>query len=328
MNTKIVYALVSNDNDIYLEQTLVSIYSLRLYNSDAKVILVVDEDTDKTIQGKRSEILKYINEKISVKVPKQYSQVQRSRYLKTTLRQYISGDYLFIDSDTIITSKLNEIDSFPYEIGAVKDYHLNLKEIPGFKELQKKAQIINWNITDKDIAYFNSGVIVAKDTPTVHQLYKTWHSIWLESIQKKLNVDQPSLGKANAECNYPIKELDGIWNCQILMRGLKYLHQAHIIHYFSSTRSFTNNTQQQPIYFFLATEIFYDIKKLGYISETLSNQIKNAQSAFSFNYEIYYGKNLDFTKTTICKISRHIYFHYPRLFNFIENIIKFFFKKS
>lgn len=327
MNTKIVYALVSNDNDIYLEQTLVSIYSLRLYNSDAKVILVVDEDTDKTIHGKRSEILKYIDEKIIIKVPKQYTQIQRSRFLKTTLRQHIIGDYLFIDSDTIITSELNGIDTFPYEIGAVKDYHLNLKEIPGLKEIQRRAKIINWNITDKDIIYFNSGVIIAKDTPCVHQLYATWHSIWLESIEKKLNFDQPSLGKANAECNYPIKEIDGIWNCQILMRGLKYLHKAHIIHYFSSMSSFAYDSQQ-PIYFFLTKGIFHEIKDLGYIPETLIKQIKNAQSAFSTNYEIYYGKNLSFTNTTVCKLCKRIYFNYPRVFNSIENIIKFLFNKK
>lgn len=34
MKTKIIYVLVSNENDCYLEQALVSIYSLRLYNPD------------------------------------------------------------------------------------------------------------------------------------------------------------------------------------------------------------------------------------------------------------------------------------------------------
>lgn len=38
MKTKIIYVLVSNENDCYLEQALVSIYSLRLYNPDAKFV--------------------------------------------------------------------------------------------------------------------------------------------------------------------------------------------------------------------------------------------------------------------------------------------------
>ena len=32
MKTKIVYVVVSDDADFYLEQTLVSVYSARLYN--------------------------------------------------------------------------------------------------------------------------------------------------------------------------------------------------------------------------------------------------------------------------------------------------------
>lgn len=41
MKTKIIYVLVSNENDCYLEQALVSIYSLRLYNPDANLLLLV-----------------------------------------------------------------------------------------------------------------------------------------------------------------------------------------------------------------------------------------------------------------------------------------------
>jgi len=44
MKTKIIYVLVSNENDCYLEQALVSIYSLRLYNPDANLLLLVDEE--------------------------------------------------------------------------------------------------------------------------------------------------------------------------------------------------------------------------------------------------------------------------------------------
>lgn len=158
MNTKIVYAVVSNEKDIFLEQTLLSVYSLRLYNPEAHVILVVDEDTNKTIQGKRSEILKYITEKIIVKVPKEYTQVQKSRYLKTTLRQNIKGDFLFVDSDTIITDSLSEIDNLNIELGAVKDLHVNLDQNYGCKNIIKKALSIGFNPLSNNL-YFNSGVI-------------------------------------------------------------------------------------------------------------------------------------------------------------------------
>jgi len=39
-------------------------------------------------------------------VPEELNQVQRSRYLKTTLRSILTGDYLFVDTDTVFASLL------------------------------------------------------------------------------------------------------------------------------------------------------------------------------------------------------------------------------
>jgi len=49
---KFLYILVSNEKDIYYEQTLVSVLSLRHYNPDAFVTLLVDDKTDKTLKDK------------------------------------------------------------------------------------------------------------------------------------------------------------------------------------------------------------------------------------------------------------------------------------
>ena len=121
MKTKIVYTLVSDAADTYLEQALLSVYSLRLYNPHIVVSLVVDQETGKTISGGRAEIKKYVTDIVEVEVPLEYSKVQKSRYLKTNLRKLIRGDYLFIDCDTIICGSLEGIDRFDVEIGMVAD---------------------------------------------------------------------------------------------------------------------------------------------------------------------------------------------------------------
>ena len=53
MNTKIVYTLVSDDSDTYLEQALLSVYSLRIHNPRAIVELAVDQFTAMTLVDKR-----------------------------------------------------------------------------------------------------------------------------------------------------------------------------------------------------------------------------------------------------------------------------------
>ena len=89
MKTKIVYVVVSDDADFYLEQTLVSVYSLRLYNPETRVVLIVDDKTNDTLIGKRAKILEYISDKVVVNIPAKYTKKERSRYLKTTIRQHI-----------------------------------------------------------------------------------------------------------------------------------------------------------------------------------------------------------------------------------------------
>ena len=116
MKTKIVYVVISDEDDYYLEQALVSVYSVRLYNPNSQILLLIDSETNATIVGKREAILQYVSQKIVIDVPKQYSKMQKSRFLKTTLRQYIEGDFLFIDSDTIITGDLSDIDDISFDI--------------------------------------------------------------------------------------------------------------------------------------------------------------------------------------------------------------------
>lgn len=90
MKTKIIYVLVSNENDCYLEQALVSIYSLRLYNPDANLLLLVDEETSRTLEnGIRKLILNYVSKLVIVDVPFHYSKQQKSRYIKTSLRSQV-----------------------------------------------------------------------------------------------------------------------------------------------------------------------------------------------------------------------------------------------
>lgn len=170
MKTKIVYAVSSDESDSYLEQALLSVFSLRKHNADAFVELVVDQDTDATITGKRREILKYIDNKVVVNIPEEYNKLCRSRWLKTSLREHVKGDFLYIDNDTIITDDLSEIDSYGFSIGAVINAHVLFslrKEERYAKKIMKNAPHEGWNCSE-DTPFFNGGVLLVKDTTESH----------------------------------------------------------------------------------------------------------------------------------------------------------------
>lgn len=232
MKTKIVYIVVSDENDSYLEQALVSVWSAQVKTPDAHVSLIVDQHTNQTLTGRRALILEYISEKIVVDVPEQYSKMQRSRFLKTTLRNHIDGNYLYVDSDTIICQSLSDVDALDMDIGAVLDLHVCLPKSICRKRIIENLSHIGMKRPDIDDRYFNSGVLFVRDTDIAYTLYDEWNRAWKHSISVGISTDQSSLAKADHICGNVIQELPGIWNAQITRDGIYALNDAYVFHYF------------------------------------------------------------------------------------------------
>lgn len=324
MRTVIVYIVVSDEHDIYLEQTCLSMHSLRLYNPGAKIIAVMDKCTEVTLYGNRKMILDYISEKIIVNPEGKFSKMQISRFIKTNLRKYVSGDYLFVDSDTIITSSLDEIDLCPYKLAAVKDGHCSLKEHQCYRKISKELNSVDCVLED-DI-YYNSGVLYVKDDEENYRFYESWHINWLCSGMKGIWIDQPSLAKTNAEFGCYIKELGSIWNCQIIRNGLPYLIEAKIIHYFSSIILKGNNVVP---YYFMKDEVYYEIKNNGKVPTYFNDLICHSKELFSPQIELISGDRVKILYTKQFYVLYIIFFSMPLIFSFFEffaNIIFCFLK--
>lgn len=235
MKTKIVYVLVSSPDDLYLEQTFVSVFTMKYHNPDAQITLLVDEATGNTLVDKRANIFQYITELKTVAIDDKYTNMQKSRILKTTVREHIDGDFLFVDSDTIICEPLDAIDDLNCEIGAVYDVHQKFENNYGKQYLSDRLiRYFDFNASLVE-EYFNSGVMFVKDTPTAHQFYHKWHDNWEIGANKGLSLDQTSLAVTDYQLGRVIVPISGIYNCQIRY-NINYLVDAKILHYFSSNQ--------------------------------------------------------------------------------------------
>ena len=302
MRTKIVYSLVSDSNDHFLEQLLISTYSVKLHNKEARTVLVIDEDSDKELTAERLKALVYVDEKIVVKTPK-LGKKSRSRWLKTSIRQIVKDDYLFIDTDTIITGDLSEIDNVDGRISAVLDRHLSLDKNQRGEAIVKQCRRSGWNPEKQDYQYFNSGVMLVKECPEAHELYKKWHDIWESSYNRGIDIDQPALGLANRQAGYLIKELDGTWNCQILGNGLRFMHDAKILHYYNSdSRTLLHSNP----FVFSDGQFQQRVKDTGFqLPEEIKEMIKTPHRQFAESYEIIANERLDaFTSQVTAFIMR------------------------
>lgn len=308
MKTKVVYALVSNETDLFLEQALLSVYSLRLYNPQAVVALVVDQETGKTISDSRAGIKKYVTEIIEVEVPSEFSKVQKSRYLKTNLRKLVEGDFLFIDCDTVICGSLEGIDRINVEIGMVADVNGNLLlddegviercHTAGFPDVQGKP-------------YFNSGVIYSRDTQNSHLLYERWYQLWQQSVANGVGYDQPALCQANVDCEKPIRELPGIWNCQFkYQNGYKSLNDALILHYYAN-----NGQGKRP---HSQDRVFEYIKEKGKIDHVVDKMVRHPKTTLYTVMTINDDKAFEYFNSDMI----YTYFNVPKAYRIALGVAK------
>lgn len=282
MKTQIVYVVTFNESSYFFEQVLISACSARLHNPDARIIIVTDNDSTKLITGWRKEIYKYVNEIKAFDLPDSLNNMQRSRRLKTSLRNIIEGDFIFIDTDTIICRPLDEIDNLKGNIFAVSDMHCPI-------ELSRSMLSIRHNfktagLDEPNGIYFNSGVMFVRDTEASRQFYEKWHSNWKELSTRNIFIDQVSLHKTNKESKEIINELPGEWNCQTEGNFLNFLSNSYIIHYYSFSKEDT-----KFMYFFKNQAIYEEIRKAKTITEGIYERIVNPRQAFTLDYLLLSG---------------------------------------
>ena len=274
MTTHIVYVLVSSDKDLYLEELWASLFSLRIYHPEAKVKVLVDTPTAERIR-QRPTLAEMITEVVTVQVPEHYSPKERSRQIKTTVRNIINEAFFFIDTDTIICKPLDNIDKITCDIAAVPDGHLPLSEHAFRKSVYDNVQrIFGEDISDSPY-WFNSGVMYVADNERTRQFYKMWNDNWTYStFQKRCSQDQPALVKTDKEYGYIIERLPDIFNSQIAL-SLKYYADAAIVHFWHM--DFIADQSYSP---FLDLSIYREIKEHGGITPHVEELICHCKSSF------------------------------------------------
>jgi hypothetical protein len=274
-NGKYVYVLTSSVNDTYYEQFLLSVASLRLHNPDANIIVLVDAKTKQNLVGRRTVYERYVSETKIISVPPEFSQKEASRWIKTSIHHYVTGDFLFIDCDTVIAANLAH-DFLPdIQAGAVLDTHVTLDRHHLRNHFQKEDINAGFASSLKTNARYNGGLVFCKDTSPARDFFEKWHTLWLEGRKKGCTQDMPSLNQANYETGNIITELDGSWNCQISHNGLPYLSNAKIIHYYA-----TSLVSCEPAYILASENILSSIKETGELPPDTLRLIENPKSAF------------------------------------------------
>lgn len=228
---QVVYVLTSTDKDPYLEQMWLSVRSLRRHNAHTKVVAVTDRVTYGALTPIRKEMLETVDEIIVVDLDPELSGKVRSRLLKTGLREIVEGDFLYIDTDTIIVDSLEQMDYLnQFDLAAVRDRNDDWDCIPCKDELIRvHSKAFDLTIVKE---WYNGGLLWAKDVPEVHRFYSLWDSYYRDGLAKGCSQDQPSLAYAQIDTGL-IAQLDDNWNVQSVFSPRLY-RSAVVFHYFAN----------------------------------------------------------------------------------------------
>ena len=315
MTTKIVYVLVSTEKDIYLEQAWASIYSLQYYNDNVNVVVVCDDRTATRIneQGPE-EFRKICGTVVSVPFEEIVSNRERSRWLKTNLRSLVTGDFLFLDTDTIVTDSLVELDSFEFDLGMVYAWHCKMVDRPNKNFVKKRVkQLFNIDLRD-ETDYFNSGVIYCKDTEGNHRFFKRRHEYWLMAKDKPKGIqDQQSLIVTVNELG-GVYVMSGDYNCQPVY-SMKHIATAKIVHFFNLK---WDNHEWSP---FCTDDFYLDIKSKGYISEEKKQIILSCRSTFISPALCIFGDDINVWRSAAFSFLRKLYKNHMFFYNILNKSI-------
>lgn len=278
MKTPVVYVLISSENDYFLEELWVSLFSFRIYHPLDKVLILTDQPTAARIE-KRQSLYKLISEIIVVNVPDDYNNRLRSRAIKTSVRNIIDGDFLTIDTDTIVCQPLDDIDSLTIKnIGMVPEMHGHFKEHLTYRFIVEELErIYNTDVSDAPY-WFNSGCMLVRDNAFTRGFFRKWHENWKHAtFDKNSSSDQRPLLKTDHDYGYVIEALPDVYNCQIAL-SIQYFHDAKILHLWHMRDDFFLDQTYSP---FTSKEIYKQLKFYNEITPKMICLIKNCKNSFN-----------------------------------------------
>jgi lipopolysaccharide biosynthesis glycosyltransferase len=224
-----VYVVCSEGNDFFAEMAAVSLSSLRMVSPFASVTVLIDKQTASINSSAVSALRSSSSFKI-IDCPGSDA-LARSRYLKTHLRKFVNGRFIFLDSDTIVLRSPDPIWEMDCDVAAVPDLSLSGKPLSSSEALPELFAKLEWTL--RPGPYLNSGVIYFSDSAAAYEMGEVFCSAWFvfQKTTGKMN-DQPAFNFAVSKVNPKLTVLPLSYNAQISMNAMTN-RDAIIIHYFS-----------------------------------------------------------------------------------------------
>ncbi|GHU70239.1 hypothetical protein FACS1894184_15410 [Clostridia bacterium] len=312
-----VYCLVSTKEDLYLEQTILSVSSLLYHNPNASVSVLVDQATYELVNT-ANQLSLFESIKIQlIEIPEHFDKRQRSRWLKTKTREIINGEFIFLDTDTLVIRKIDKLPVCDYGFVRLNNGNIDARTI---KDINIDAKICKF----EDVTFaecVNSGFFVSSDTAEARSFFREWHEKWLHSVKHGISRDQPALFQTIKNHKNDLTILHDKYNIQIDMSlGIPYIPYSEgiILHLL------LNRTKRDVLfrnYIFDYNCIWSKIKQIGILSDDI--KLLYEKPYLLNDNQLVFAKDsvhISFSKTELCKFFVLLYNRNSTIFRILNKL--------
>ncbi len=227
---RVVYALTSAGLDMHSATTRVSVASLRISNPRARAIIVCDPETNANIARTGDPLRSEVDEWVVRDTP-EGPPVFRNRFLKTSLRRWLDGPFLYLDGDTVVRGDLADLFHGDTDVAAAPNHSQDEIADQIWSGDREFFARMGWSIGTRP--FVNGGVIYLNDTSAARVFAEQWHDFWRASVAVGVTRDQPSLNAAIDATRPRVWLLPHRYNAQCRMNPSVSIN-AVIDHYYSA----------------------------------------------------------------------------------------------
>lgn len=249
---QLVFALTTTGADIFAAMTRVAVASLRHSNPGLAILIACDQESLAALQRERHPLIREADAWLGVETPPG-SAATRNRHVKTSLREIVSGRFLFLDSDVFVRGPLEQLFRLEEDIAAAPNHsrHIQHEQLPA--QDAEVIESLGWQVNPA--LYVNGGIIYYNDTPGARRFATAWHRHWkLSSRQLGQYRDQPALNAALHAENPRLHVLPHAYNLQVKWSG-EWQDQPIIWHY-----NYTSRDEMRTNFEILAAELQHGAK--------------------------------------------------------------------
>lgn len=227
---QVCYVVVGAGWDRHAQMAWLSAYSLRLQEPAARIVVVLEglsDEANRVVESRFSGLA----EEVLCRRSTLESPVAKNRFHRIALREYLSGDFLYLDSDTLVIAPLGDVMQCPADVGAVPDFNHDPAD-PWFPpELEQPFRSLGWTYPLQH--YLNSGVILLRDTPKCRAFCAEWLRRWQAPNALPHFWDQATFNSALFASDVHHAVLPNGYNAMVVKRNYRF-RQSKILHFFGS----------------------------------------------------------------------------------------------